>query len=409
MMTGEEFQALKSDISKNGQIEPVWLHPDGSIIDGRNRYKACIELDRDPIFRTWDGSGSLIAFVVSLNLHRRHLTAMQKAAVAVDMLPLLEAEAKERQREAGEQTHGHRWKNKDDIQLVEKLPQAVLDEKKKQGQENKSREQAAKLIGTSPRYVSDMKRYKNEAPEIYEAAKTGKINGSQAAEILKVDPEKRAAYINKADQLSANEIKKTARREQQKEHRRRIAESLEDDSQVCVESLESLTAKYRVIYADPPWKYGNDQTQALPGSTRPDDHYPPMSTPDICALPVSRIAIEGSVLFLWSTTAHLEEALQVLHAWGFRYKTHIVWDKDSHNYGPYTSVQHELLLIGTRGACTPEKSGSIPSVIRILKTDHSRKPDEFREIIKKMYPYGARIELFARDQHHGWDSWGNQA
>jgi hypothetical protein len=75
MMQGEEFDALKADIAANGLREPIWLHPDGRIIDGRNRYRACCELSIEPEYHTWNGSGSLVSFVVSLNLHRRHLTA----------------------------------------------------------------------------------------------------------------------------------------------------------------------------------------------------------------------------------------------------------------------------------------------------------------------------------------------
>jgi hypothetical protein len=81
LMSAEEYEALKVDIATNGLLEPVWLHPDDhSIIDGRNRHKACVELGKDPKFRYWDKQGSLVSFVVSLNLKRRHLNAMQKAA-----------------------------------------------------------------------------------------------------------------------------------------------------------------------------------------------------------------------------------------------------------------------------------------------------------------------------------------
>lgn len=101
LITGEEFEELKRDIQANGLLEPIWLHPDdGTIIDGRNRHRACCALGIQPTFRTWNGKGSLVAFVVSLNLRRRHLTSSQKAVVAVDILPLLEQEARERQREA---------------------------------------------------------------------------------------------------------------------------------------------------------------------------------------------------------------------------------------------------------------------------------------------------------------------
>lgn len=85
MMGKDEFDALKTDIAAHGQREAIWLHPDGRIIDGRNRYRACMELGRAPVFRTWDGTGSLVSFVVSLNLHRRHLTESQRAMVAAKL------------------------------------------------------------------------------------------------------------------------------------------------------------------------------------------------------------------------------------------------------------------------------------------------------------------------------------
>lgn len=83
LLQGEEFEELKADIAANGLREPIWLHSDGRIIDGRNRHRACIETGTPPKFRTWDGSGSLVAFVVSMNLKRRHLTSSQRAMVAL--------------------------------------------------------------------------------------------------------------------------------------------------------------------------------------------------------------------------------------------------------------------------------------------------------------------------------------
>jgi len=96
-MDGVGFEELKQDIAVNGLREAIWLHPDGSIIDGRNRHRACIETDTEPRFKTWDGQGSLIAFILSMNLHRRHLTSSQRAVIALRSLPFLEREAKERQ------------------------------------------------------------------------------------------------------------------------------------------------------------------------------------------------------------------------------------------------------------------------------------------------------------------------
>jgi len=117
LMQDAEFLDLKQDISEHGQLEPIWLHHDGSIIDGRNRYRACIDLGIEPKYRTWEGEGSLTAFVVGLNLHRRHLTSGQCAAIAVEMLPMLEAEARERQLATLKQN----------TPLVKKLPNGVSD------------------------------------------------------------------------------------------------------------------------------------------------------------------------------------------------------------------------------------------------------------------------------------------
>ena len=144
LMSAEEYEALKVDIATNGLLEPVWLHPDDhSIIDGRNRHKACVDLGRDPKFRYWDKQGSLVSFVVSLNLKRRHLNAMQKAAVAVDILPILEAEAKQRQVEAI--TRGNKTRHEDPPPIVQNFEQLAKDEKPKPAP--KSVDQAASVVG----------------------------------------------------------------------------------------------------------------------------------------------------------------------------------------------------------------------------------------------------------------------
>jgi N6-adenosine-specific RNA methylase IME4 len=163
--------------------------------------------------------------------------------------------------------------------------------------------------------------------------------------------------------------------------------------------------KYRIIYADPPWKYGNAMPEYV---TEPQDYYLLMDTADICAMPIKDIAEENAVLFMWTTSPHLPEALEVVKAWGFVYKTTFVWDKIKHNMGHYNSVRHEFLLVCTRGACTPDVKKLFDSVVSIERTEHSKKPEYFREIIETIYTYGNRIELFARQAPAGWDVFGNQ-
>lgn len=167
--------------------------------------------------------------------------------------------------------------------------------------------------------------------------------------------------------------------------------------------------KYRVIYADPPWLYtSGDQHSREEQDTVLGDYYPSMSIAELCNLPIYKLADDNSVLFLWVTSPLLEECFEVIRAWGFDYKTSIVWDKDAHNVGHYVSVRHELLLICTRGSCKPDNGKLLPSVIKEKRTEHSVKPETFRKMIDEMYPYGKRIELFARKKVDNWEAWGNE-
>lgn len=165
------------------------------------------------------------------------------------------------------------------------------------------------------------------------------------------------------------------------------------------------TAKYRVIYADPPWKYGDQLTEDY-GPVK--FHYPAMTIAELCALPVREMSEPDAVLFLWVTSPLLFECLPMIEAWGFKYKTSFVWDKVKHNMGHYNSVRHEFLLICTRGSCTPDARKLHDSVQSIERTTHSTKPEKFREIIEELYPHGKRLELFARKETAGWDTYGNQ-
>ena len=165
------------------------------------------------------------------------------------------------------------------------------------------------------------------------------------------------------------------------------------------------TDKFRVIYADPPWKYGNTMPNYMGVQ---DDHYQLMDLDAICALPVRSIAEDNAVLFLWVTSPILEESFQVIKSWGFEYKASFIWDKIKHVMGHYNSVRHEFLLICVRGSCPPDEGKLFDSVQSIERTEHSVKPDKFREIIETLYPYGKKIELFAREQIEGWVTYGNE-
>ena len=178
------------------------------------------------------------------------------------------------------------------------------------------------------------------------------------------------------------------------------------DRQERVETTETprLDGIYRVIYADPPWQYNADFMDKY-GHAK--SHYSTMSIDELCDLPVADIRAEDCVLFMWTTSPKLEQAFQVIRAWGFKYKTSFVWDKVKHNFGYYNSVRHEFLLIAGRGRSTPDVKKLHDSVISIERSNkHSEKPEYFRELIDKLYPNGNRIELFARESVTGWETWG---
>ncbi len=168
-------------------------------------------------------------------------------------------------------------------------------------------------------------------------------------------------------------------------------------------------AKYRVLYADPPWSYNDKADAGSVQSGGAEMHYPSMSIKELCQLDVPSICEPKAVLFLWVTSPLLFECAPVIKAWGFSYRALFVWDKVKHNMGHYNSVRHEFLLICIKGSCTPDVVTLVDSVQSIEKTTHSTKPKEFRQIIETLYPYGKRLELFAREQADGWDAFGFEA
>ncbi len=166
---------------------------------------------------------------------------------------------------------------------------------------------------------------------------------------------------------------------------------------------------FDVIYADPPWMYD------LPLRGSPNSHYDIMSNEDIYNLNVEGVSIqdiiaEKCVLFLWATNPKLPEALSVVKAWGFDYKTNLVWVKDKIGTGYYVRGQHELLLISIKGSIPPPiEKNRFSSVLNAPRNEHSAKPDEVYEIIETMYPNRQYLELFARNTRETWTSWGLEA
>lgn len=169
------------------------------------------------------------------------------------------------------------------------------------------------------------------------------------------------------------------------------------------------------IVADPPWRYGNTSTRAAA-----EDHYPTMSIEDLCDLSVARDkAADDAHLYLWTTAGHLPEAFRVMAAWGFEYKTFLVWVKPQMGMGNYFRVSSELVLFGVRGNLGVEDR-AIVNWFKARRSQHSKKPESFYDLVRRASP-GPYLEMFARCRRHsqlvcgcarcahGWEVWGNQA
>ena len=179
------------------------------------------------------------------------------------------------------------------------------------------------------------------------------------------------------------------------------------------EDIFETEKKYSIIYADPPWAYlwgkGKDG-----GHFAPEKHYSTMSTDEICALDIKRIAAKNCALLLWATMPCLPDAIKVMQAWGFHYKTcAFTWIKTKKDGSPlagmesYTKANAELCLLGMRGHIKSADK-TVRQVIMHPRMGHSVKPPIVRDAIVKLFGDVPKIELFARQYADGWDCWGNE-
>lgn len=169
-----------------------------------------------------------------------------------------------------------------------------------------------------------------------------------------------------------------------------------------VSSLNELQGEqFSTVYADCPWRYGNQGTRAAT-----DNHYSTMTVDELCEMPVAKLASKNAHLHLWTTNAFLFDAKRVMDAWGFEYKSVFVWVKPTMGIGNYWRVSHEFLLLGVRGSLSFNDK-SLMSWESIERGEHSSKPESVRMKIERASP-GPYLELFGRRTSPGWTIMGNQ-
>jgi N6-adenosine-specific RNA methylase IME4 len=192
---------------------------------------------------------------------------------------------------------------------------------------------------------------------------------------------------------------------------------MDPGSQTIIDFASKLRGrKFRTILADPPWRFTNRTGKMAPEHRRLS-RYETMTMADICSIPVADVAVEPAHLYLWVPNALLPDGLRVLEAWGFEYKSNIVWHKirkdggsDGRGVGFYFRNVTELLLFGVRGkaARTLPPGRRQVNMMETRKREHSRKPDEQYALVESCSP-GPFLEMFARGTRPGWTYWGHQA
>jgi N6-adenosine-specific RNA methylase IME4 len=168
---------------------------------------------------------------------------------------------------------------------------------------------------------------------------------------------------------------------------------------------------YSIIYADPCWDYaGRQQHGSVRENKSVGDHYDTLPLAKLKTLDVKSITEPDALLFMWTSSPHLEQAIELMKAWGFQYKTiAFVWEKQKVNPGYYTMSQCEMCLVGKRGSIPkPRGSRNERQFLSSMRGRHSEKPEEVRARIERMFPTQRKVELFARASAEGWDAWGNE-
>lgn len=258
------------------------------------------------------------------------------------------------------------------------------------------RERLSQAHGHTGLSEKTLKNVRAVAGSVDKARRRDGVEFGVHAEVAALEPDEQSEWLTKAEEngWTVRELRLEIRAAK----RRKV-----------IEGQAVLEGMYRVIYADPPWLYGDRP----PSGSGAQQHYPGMTIEQLCRLPVEAHALPNSVLFLWTTSPMICASpgpADVITAWGFTYKTGMVWDKVRHGFGHYVDVRHEHLLIATRGRCTPDRpTPMIDSIVVEQRSDvHSQKPETFRRIIERLYD-GPYLELFARERTAGWTAFGNDA
>lgn len=344
-----DLNTLMASIRELGLLHPVVVNTNSVLIAGERRLEACKALGFDTIPVHVVDLEDLVRAEHDENFVRKDFLPSEAVAIKKALEPLERDRAKQRMREAGGVGGAHR---KGGANLAH--PSA-----------GKTREKVAAAVGIG--HIT-LKR----AEEIVDAAQR--------------DPEKFGGLVQEMDRTGrVSGVHRRLRVIQQAEELAREPPSL-------------IQGRYNVIVADPPWRF----------DLRPDDMsrrnvtpYPTMALDDIKGMPVTELAADDSVLWLWTTNAHLPVSFEVVAAWGFTYKTTLTWVKNKMGTGDWLRGRTEHCILAVRGRPVITLTNQT-TVLEGRVQDHSTKPEEFYELVESLCQ-GTKVELFARKARKGWD------
>ena len=371
-MSDHEFQELVADIRTNGLREPVWIDRTGHVIDGRNRVKACGELkDRSLEARVYDGEeDSIVKFVMSLNLKRRHLNESQRAAVAAKLPNMTRGRPALNTQICG-------------FNKKEKAPPSDGCETAPPVQIELPQAERAKLLSVSIRSVQHAEKVLDSgAPELIDAMESGEVKVSAAATLAELPAEEQAEVLARGPKEARKKAKEIRIRKRGKK-RMRDASCISSGSE---ESASRRSGPYHVVVIDP---LRRDSLGVWD-----------LSVEEVRSLELDRLTHENSVVALWTTNSSLHDAYHCLEAGGFTPWTVLTWDKATMGDGDFLREVTEHCVLATRGKpdlCPTPHS----NCIREAQCEPGHKPEAFYEIMESLCS-GPKLDLFTRDMRPGW-------
>ena len=376
-----EYEALKADIEARGLQQPIVLQS-GLLIDGRHRAKACAELGIEAETIELAEGEDVVAYVVSANVMRRHLSAAQRALVAARLEGYKHGGVRKKKPSPEQDSLAH-------LATAETASQPI------------TRAKAAKLLNVAESSIAQAKKIETNCPaEIVALVSTDKVRLKDAATIAELDT---ASQLEVLAEFETGHSE-TLRGAKQVLDRQALAE---------LPQPEKPTGSYEVIVMDPPWQMPDFKRQLRPRKGGPE--YPQMSLAEIEALPITELAADDCLLFLWTTQGWLPSALKLIEAWQFEYRFCMVWRKltkdgtGTRGYKPNGKPTYdaEFVVVARRGKPEFTSTKDFYTILDAPYRSHSQKPEEFYSLLRRV-THGSRLDYFARTQHDGFTPWGNE-